>query len=259
MNLSFGYGKRDTDEEAFAILDRASELGSTFLDTWDIYADNEDLLRLWFERSGNRDKVFLCTKFGVLKDGIRSDAAYIKEACEQSLRRLGVDHIDLYYCHRVDKKTSIEETVKAMAELKAEGKIHHLGLSEVSASTLRRAYAVHPISAVQMEYSAFALDIERPETDFLHTCRQLGVAVVSYSPLGRGLLTGQLTSTNDFADGDFRKTAPRYVPNPVHLMPFISADSSTDLARRTFTKIFNLSRSSKKWHKRRAVPQDNSL
>lgn len=209
MGLSFGYGKRESNEEAFAVLDRALELGSTLIDTSDVYADNEDLLKLWLERSGKRDEIFLCTKFGVSKDGIRSDAAYVKASCERSLKRLGVDHIDLFYCHRVDMKTPIEETVSALAELKSEGKIRYLGLSEVSAATLRRAHAVHPITAVQMEYSPFALDIERPETEFLVTCRELGVALVAYSPLGRGLLTGQLTSPDDFEDGDFRKTAPR--------------------------------------------------
>ena len=217
MGLSFGYGRRENDEQGFAVLDRALELGSTLWDTSDIYADNEDLLGLWFERSGKRDQIFLCSKFGVSKSGIRSDAAYVKEACERSLQRLGVDHIDLYYCHRVDMKTPIEETVSAMAQLKQEGKIRYLGLSEVSASTLRRAHAVHPIAAVQMEYSPFALDIERPETDFLNTCRELGVALVAYSPLGRGLLTGQLTSPDGFPEGDFRKTAPRYETTSIGL------------------------------------------
>jgi aryl-alcohol dehydrogenase-like predicted oxidoreductase len=240
MNLSFGYGKRGNDDEAFAILDRAVELGATFWDTSDIYADNEDLLRLWFERSGKRDQVFLCTKFGVSKDGIRSDAAYVKEACERSLERLGVDHIDLYYCHRVDMRTPIEETVKAMAELKQEGKIRHLGLSEISASTLRRGHAVHSITAVQMEYSAFALDIERPETNFLSTCRELGVTVVAYSPLGRGLLTGQLTSPDDFAEGDFRKTAPRFAGYSVDLTYLQQADYTIGSARRTSIRTLSL-------------------
>ena len=141
---------------------------------------------------------------------MRSDAEYVKEACEKSLKRLGVNKIDLYYCHRVDLKTPIEETVLAMIELKREGKIDYLGLSEVSASTLRRAHKVHPISAIQLEYSPFALDIESTQIDLLRTCRALGVTVVAYSPLGRGFLTGQLKSPSDFEAGDFRKFAPRY-------------------------------------------------
>lgn len=257
MGLSFGYGKRESDEEAFAVLDRALELGSTFWDTSDVYADNEDLLRLWFERTGKRNEVFLCSKFGVSKTGIRSDAAYVKEACERSLQRLGVDHIDLYYCHRVDKKTPIEETVKAMAELKKEGKIRHLGLSEISASTLKRAHAVHPIAAVQMEYSAFALDIERPETDFLKTCRELGVAVVAYSPLGRGLLTGQLKSSDDFPAGDFRATAPRYDQSDRQMTSF--AHYHVDSARRISTRILSLQISSKIWQFRKAVHRGSWL
>jgi aryl-alcohol dehydrogenase-like predicted oxidoreductase len=141
---------------------------------------------------------------------VRSDAEYVKQACEKSLKRLGVDKIDLFYCHRVDMKTPIEETVAAMAELKKAGKIGAIGLSEISAATLRRAHKVHPIAALQVEYSPFALDIENPEIDVLKTCRELGVSVIAYSPLGRGFLTGQITSPDDFEDGDFRKHAPRY-------------------------------------------------
>jgi aryl-alcohol dehydrogenase-like predicted oxidoreductase len=156
----------------------------------------------------------LATKFGVIKAekgvSMRSDAEYVKEACENSLRRLGVSKIDLFYCHRVDLKTPIERTVAAMAELKKEGKIGYIGLSEISADTLRRAHKVHPISAVQLEYSPFALEIESPQIDLLRTCRELGVTVVAYSPLGRGFLTGQLRSPSDFEAGDFRKYAPRY-------------------------------------------------
>ena len=177
--------------------------------------DNEDLIGKWFERTGKRNSVFLCTKYGVMKgpDGkptVRSDPEYVKQACEKSLKRLGVSKIDLSYCHRVDMKTPIEQTVQAMAQLKKEGKIGAIGLSEISANTLRRACKVHHIDAVQLEYSPFALDIESPEIALLKTGRELGVAVVAYSPLGRGFLTGQIKSPDDFEDGDFRKFAPRY-------------------------------------------------
>ncbi|KAF2111439.1 NADP-dependent oxidoreductase domain-containing protein [Lophiotrema nucula] len=215
MGLSGSYGKPDENDTRFAVLDRALELGSTFWDSSDVYADNEDLLKLWFERTGKRDQIFLCTKFGVTKgdDGMpafRSDPEYVRQACEKSLKRLGVSKIDLYYCHRVDKKTPIERTVTALAQLKKEGKIGAIGLSEVSAETIRRAERVYHIDAVQLEYSPFALDIESPEIDILRTCRELGIAVVAYSPLGRGFLTGQIRSPNDFENGDFRKFAPRY-------------------------------------------------
>ena len=181
-----------------------------------MYGDNEELLGKWFARNpGAREKVFLATKFAICiaPDGsrtTRSDPEYVKQACEKSLKRLGVDCIDLYYCHRVDRKTPIEKTVRAMAELKNEGKIRYLGLSEVSAATLRRAHKVHPIAAVQIEYSPFSIDIESPETNFLATCRELGVATVAYSPLGRGMLTGQYKSPDDLEEGDFRKAAPRF-------------------------------------------------
>ena len=141
---------------------------------------------------------------------IRSDPEYVKQACATSLKRLGADQIDLYYCHRVDGKTPIEKTVEAMVELKKEGKIKYIGLSEVSSETLRRAHAIHPISCVQMEYSPFAMDIEDPNIALLKTCRELGVATVAYSPLGRGFLTGAYKSPADFEEGDFRQYAPRY-------------------------------------------------
>ncbi|KAF2800221.1 Aldo/keto reductase [Melanomma pulvis-pyrius CBS 109.77] len=215
MGLSSGYGTVEENDARFAVLDRALELGTTFWDTSDVYADSEDLLRLWFERTGKRDQIFLATKFAVTKgkDGkptIRSDPEYVRQACEKSLKRLGIEKIDLYYCHRVDQKTPIEHTVAALAELKKEGKIGAIGLSEVSAATIRRAEKIHHIDAVQLEYSPFALDIESSSTNILSTCRELGIAVVAYSPLGRGFLTGQIKSPKDFEDGDFRKYAPRY-------------------------------------------------
>lgn len=216
MGISAFYGATEPDESRFKILDKALSLGCTFWDSSDMYGDNEELLGKWFARNpGAREKIFLATKFAICiaPDGsrtTRSDPEYVKQACEKSLKRLGVDCIDLYYCHRVDKKTPIEKTVRAMAELKNEGKIRYLGLSEVSAATLRRAHKVHPIAAVQIEYSPFTIDIESPETNLLATCRELGVATVAYSPLGRGMLTGQYKSPDDFEEGDFRKVAPRF-------------------------------------------------
>lgn len=169
----------------------------------------------WFARTGLRSSIFLATKFANTQDEqgntlIRSDPAYVKTACAKSLARLGIPCIDLYYCHRVDGKTPIEDTVRAMVELKNEGKIKYLGLSEVSSATLRRAVKVHPIAAVQIEYSPYAMDIESPEIGLLKTCRELGVATVAYSPLGRGMLTGAYKSPDDFGEGDFRKFAPRF-------------------------------------------------
>ena len=215
MGLSIAYGAPEADEQRMELLDRAYELGERFWDSADVYSDNEDLLGKWFTRTGKRHDIFLATKFAVVTkpDGsreVRSDPEYVKEACAKSLKRLGVDSIDLYYCHRVDQKTPIEKTVQAMKELKDEGKIKYLGLSEVSADTLRRAHAVHPISAVQIEYSPFTMDIEDPEIALLKTCRELGVATVAYSPLGRGFVTGQYKSPDDFEEGDFRKFVPRF-------------------------------------------------
>lgn len=176
---------------------------------------SEDLIGKWFKRTGKRSDIFLATKFALRMkpDGtreLRSDPAYIKEACAKSLHRLGIDCIDLYYCHRVDGKTPIEHTVQAMAELKVEGKIKYLGLSEISSDTLRRAEKVHHIDAVQIEYSPFTMDIEDPAIGLLSTCRELGVAVIAYSPLGRGMLTGTIKSRADFEENDFRKQAPRF-------------------------------------------------
>ncbi|KAI4088159.1 MAG: hypothetical protein LQ344_006251 [Seirophora lacunosa] len=246
MGLSSAYGAVASTDERLKVLDRAYELGERFWDSADVYQDSEDLVGEWFKRTGKRDEVsntadasamrmsgsslsswglerglkppeqiFLATKFALGFDEkgalqVRSDPEYVKTACSKSLERLGTDCIDLYYCHRVDGKTPIEKTVEAMAELKKEGKIKYLGLSEVSSETLRRAYAVHPIMAVQIEYSPFAMDIEDPQIALLKTCRELGVATVAYSPLGRGFLTGAYTSPADFEEGDFRKFAPRY-------------------------------------------------
>ncbi|KAJ6629801.1 Aldo/keto reductase [Mycena sp. CBHHK59/15] len=211
MGISGFYGEIDTDEERYKVFDAAFQAGCTFWDTADVYADSEELIGKWFKRTGKRDSIFIATKFGFKADwSIDGSPEHVRSCIESSLKKLGVDCIDLYYLHRADPTVPIERTVKAMAELVKEGKVKHLGLSEVSASTLRRAHAVHPIAAVQVEYSPFTLDIEDPQINLLATCRELGVKVVAYSPLGRGLLTGQFTSPDQFDDTDFRKHIERY-------------------------------------------------
>ncbi|KAL2014842.1 hypothetical protein VTN00DRAFT_2367 [Thermoascus crustaceus] len=209
------YGPAGTLDEKVALLEHAHAIGLHFWDMADVYADSEDVVGEWIKRSGKRDDIFLATKFALQRqpDGrhtFRSDPEYVKAACEKSLQRLGVDTIDLYYCHRVDGVTPIEKTIEAMVELKNQGKIRCLGLSEVSAATLRRAHAVHPIAALQMEYSLFTLDIESSTSEILKTCRELGVTVVAYSPVGRGVLTGQFQSHADIPEGDLRRVLPKY-------------------------------------------------
>ncbi|KAE8411063.1 NADP-dependent oxidoreductase domain-containing protein [Aspergillus pseudocaelatus] len=215
MSIGGIYGAASSIEEGVAFLDHAHATGQRFWDTADMYLSSEEIVGEWIKRTGKRNDIFLATKFAVQSfDGkgltIRSDPEYAKLACERSLKKLNVDTIDLYYCHRVDGVTPIEKTIEAMVELKNEGKIRYIGLSEVSAATLRRAHAVHPISALQIEYSPFALDIESPNSDILETCRELGVAVVAYSPIGRGILTGQFKSTADLPENDFRRFFPKY-------------------------------------------------
>ncbi|KAJ7666382.1 Aldo/keto reductase [Mycena rosella] len=211
MGLSAFYGEVKSDEERFKIFDAAHAAGCTFWDTADAYMDSEELIGKWFKRTGKRADIFLCTKFGFMPDySINGTPAHVRVAAEASLAKLGVETIDLYYLHRADDKTPIEHTVGAMAELVKEGKVKYIGLSEVSASTLRRAHAVHPIAAVQVEYSPFTLDIEDPKINLLNTARELGVKIVAYSPLGRGLLTGQFKSPDDFEEGDFRRMIARY-------------------------------------------------
>jgi len=217
MGLSVYYGKPSPDEERLEVLDRAFELGLVNWDSADAYGDNELLIGNWFKRSGKRDEIFLATKFANvwLPDGsrtIKNDPEYVREACEKSLKRLGIEAIDLYYCHRFSGKVPVEDIVGAMAELVKEGKVRYIGLSECSAETLRRAQKVHPIAAVQIEYSPFSMDIEDPKIALLKTCRELGVAVVAYSPLGRGFLTGQYKSPEDFEEGDIRRHLPRFSP-----------------------------------------------
>lgn len=220
MGMSFGYNSFGgyNDQESMRVLSKAADSGLTFWDTSDVYGPrtNEQLLGKWFKQTGRRNEIFLASKFGIEfnQDGSQTGRTvgtpeYIKAACNASLERLGIDCIDLYYQHRVDPDTPIEQTVRAMAELKQQGKIKYLGLSECSAQTLRRAHAVHPIAAAQMEFSPFALEITSEQTQFLKTARELDVKIVAYSPLGRGFLTGSIKSRADFDKGDSRLNQPR--------------------------------------------------
>jgi aryl-alcohol dehydrogenase-like predicted oxidoreductase len=212
MGMSEFYGVRD-DEESIATIHRALDLGVDFLDTADIYGmgRNEELVGRAIR--GRREQVVLATKFAILRDGkallgVSGKPEYVRRACEASLRRLGVDVIDLYYQHRVDPQTPIEDTVGAMVRLVEEGKVRFLGLSEASAATIRRAAAVHPIAALQSEYSLWTRDPE--ENGALEACRDLGIAFVAYSPLGRGFLTGGIRSPEDFPADDYRRNSPRF-------------------------------------------------
>jgi aryl-alcohol dehydrogenase-like predicted oxidoreductase len=212
MGMSEFYGSSD-EGEAIATILRALDLGVTFLDTADMYGPftNEKLVGRAI--AGRRDEVVLATKFGNQRGedgsflGINGKPDYVRAACDASLQRLGVEHIDLYYQHRVDKTVPIEETVGAMAELVEQGKVRYLGLSEASPETIRRAHAVHPISALQTEYSLWTRD---PEEAVLPTVRELGIGFVAYSPLGRGFLSGAITKPEDLAEGDFRRNNPRF-------------------------------------------------
>jgi aryl-alcohol dehydrogenase-like predicted oxidoreductase len=212
MGMSEFYGEGD-DEESIATIHRALDLGVNFLDTADMYGPftNEQLVGRAIR--GRRDEVVLATKFGIARGeggerlGVRGNPEYVHQACDASLRRLGVDHIDLYYQHRVDPKVPIEETVGAMGELVEQGKVRFLGLSEAAAETLRRAHDVHPISALQTEYSLWTRDVENA---ILPTVRELAIGFVAYSPLGRGFLSGRFTSPDDIPEGDFRRANPRF-------------------------------------------------
>ena len=213
MGMSDFYGNRD-DDESIRTIHRALDLGVTMLDTADMYGPHTNEQLVGKAIADRRDQVFLATKFGIVRDpsdpsvrGINGTPEYVKQAVEGSLQRLGVDHIDLYYQHRVDPDTPIEDTVGALSDLVDAGKIRHIGLSEAGAQTIRRAHAVHPITAVQSEYSLWSRDIE---LEVIPTLQELGIALVAYSPLGRGFLSGQIKTIDDLDADDYRRNSPRF-------------------------------------------------
>ena len=213
MGMSDFYGRRD-EQESLATIDRALEVGITFFDTADMYGPHTNEQLLGRALRGRREQVIIATKFGILRDptrpefrGISGKPDYVHKACEGSLRRLGMDVIDLYYQHRVDPETPIEETVGAMADLVREGKVRFLGLSEAGSETIRWAHSVHPITALQSEYSLWTRD---PEAEVLGVCRDLGIGFVPYSPLGRGFLTGKIRRFEDLPEDDYRRSSPRF-------------------------------------------------
>jgi aryl-alcohol dehydrogenase-like predicted oxidoreductase len=234
MGMSEFYGPHD-DQASLAVIDRALELGINFLDTADAYGPYTNEVLVGKAIRGRRERFVVATKFGFVRSladsqfrGMSGKPDYVKQACEASLQRLGVDTIDLYYLHRVDPQTPIEETVGAMSRLVEEGKVRALGLSEVSVSTLQRACAVHPISAVQTEYSLWSRD---PEEEMLSYCRSNGIAFVAYSPLGRGFLTGKIRTLDELAADDWRRNAPRFQPENF-AQNLALASAVADIARR---------------------------
>jgi aryl-alcohol dehydrogenase-like predicted oxidoreductase len=213
MGMSDFYGPGD-DDESIATIRRALDLGVTFFDTSDMYGPHTNEILVGKALAGRRDEAVVATKFGIVRDpgypekrSVNGRPEYVRQACDGSLSRLGVDRIDLYYQHRVDPDTPIEETVGAMAELVAQGKVRYLGLSEAAPGTIRRAHAVHPISALQTEYSVWSRE---PEREIVPTLRELGIGFVPYSPLGRGFLTGTMRSLDDLDEADFRRYQPRF-------------------------------------------------
>ena len=212
MGMSEFYGPSD-ESESIRVIHRALELGINFFDTADMYGPFKNEKLVGRALADRRDKAVIATKFAIMRGedgsfrGITGKPAYVKSACEASLQRLGIDTIDLYQQHRVDPDTPIEETVSAMAELVNEGKVRYLGLSEAAPATIRRAHAVHPITALQTEYSLWSRE---PEDELLATCSELGITFVAYSPLGRGFLSGKIRSVDDLAEGDYRRQAPRF-------------------------------------------------
>jgi aryl-alcohol dehydrogenase-like predicted oxidoreductase len=231
MGMSEFYGKRN-DQESLAVLHRAVELGVTFLDTADIYGShhNEELIHEFIKTA--KTKLTIATKFGIVRKpgeyarSVDNSASYVKSACHASLERLGVENIDLYYIHRLDENRPIEEPMEALASLVKEGKIGHIGLCEVSASTLKRAHAVHPVTAVQTEYSLWTREAEH---SILPACRELGVGFVPYSPLGRGFLTGSYSDSSQFEEGDFRRNLPRFTDHNMSINRAI-VDAVVELA-----------------------------